>query len=475
MKHIKIRKYILSVLLCVSMASLAAPIDEVRKLYRKGDYEEAIKKVKPILKRTPKSGNANYFYGASLMAIGQCEEAVAPLKKAIEREVADASRILAEYAIENYRVDEAAAYMQSWETQLNEDEKDIPEQFSAMSNRIVKLRNMLDRVEKIEILDTLTVDKEEFIKSVRLSAGAGSLLPPENIKALGVGSPGADLLMAYLPQSHTRILWSECDTTGVFKLHEASILNDGTIEAAAELDGELGEGGDAVYPFLMPDGVTLYFANNGENSLGGYDIYMTRQNEEGGFYAPQNMGFPYNSMANDYMLAIDEAAGLGWLVSDRNAQEGKVTIFIFSPSAMRVNVTPGSSDLVSYARLDNISITRNPETDYKALLAKKMPTEMRNDADVQTTFLFDAGTGKVYTTLNDFKSREARGEMIKYIAAERELSKHLALEDELRLRFRKGDKSVVNSILRSEVQTAELRKKCDELRNKVASLENGNK
>ncbi|MFR5270404.1 MAG: hypothetical protein ACLTGI_07025 [Hoylesella buccalis] len=45
--------------------------------------------------------------------------------------------------------------------------------------------------------------------------------------------------------------------------------------------------------------------------------------EDGTFYKPENYGLPFNSTANDYVLAIDDMYALGWLVSDRYQPEGK--------------------------------------------------------------------------------------------------------------------------------------------------------
>ncbi len=62
-------------------------------------------------------------------------------------------------------------------------------------------------------------------------------------------------------------------------------------------------------PFFMSDGVTLYYANDGDESIGGYDIFISRKGEDG-FLQPQNIGMPYNSPYDDYMLAIDEVTVL---------------------------------------------------------------------------------------------------------------------------------------------------------------------
>ena len=86
----------------------------------------------------------------------------------------------------------------------------------------------------------------------------------------------------------------------------------------------------------MADGVTLYFAAQGVNSMGGYDIFMsTFDLDKGVFYSPENIGLPFNSTANDYLLAIDDINHLGWLVTDRRQPEDKVCIYTFVPTASR--------------------------------------------------------------------------------------------------------------------------------------------
>lgn len=76
---------------------------------------------------------------------------------------------------------------------------------------------------------------------------------------------------------------------------------------------------DAAFPFMLSDGCTFYFASRSEQGLGGYDIFRSyRDSDTGEFQNPVNMGLPYNSPADDYMLAIDEYTGAGWWATDRN-------------------------------------------------------------------------------------------------------------------------------------------------------------
>ena len=98
-------------------------------------------------------------------------------------------------------------------------------------------------------------------------------------------------------------------------------------------------GGNDDFPFLLSDGTTLYFASDGEGSIGGYDIFVSRMNtEDGCFLRPDNLGMPFNSPANDYMMAINEVANLGWFASDRNQPQGKVCVYVFVPNDKRVKV-----------------------------------------------------------------------------------------------------------------------------------------
>ena len=323
--------------------AIAGPVDEARKLYRSGDYVAAAELMKPVVKRSPKDGNANFFYGASLFQLGDYVGAEGPLTVAEGRSVAEAAQILAGMSLDRYDVDGAEEHLDKWAAILKKGKKSIPSEHDAMTSRLIRLRNMLDRVERIEILDSLSVDSADFISYYRLSREAGRILPPDAVGRLVSSGFDDELSTAYMPENNTEILWSAADSTGTYRLYGADILDDGTVDHAAPLDDKLGEGGDAKFPFLMPDGVTLYYANNGENSLGGYDIFMTRRTDgDDGkdYFQGQNVGMPYNSPYDDYMLAIDEASGIGWWATDRNRVPGKVTIYVFAPSQIRVNADP---------------------------------------------------------------------------------------------------------------------------------------
>ena len=146
--------FIYFLLSCFTTLSLsAAPIDEAKKLYRSGNYEAAIEMLRPLQKKSPRDGTVNYYLGAALAATGKTDEAIAPLKAAEKKNVADASRILAEIAYNKYDVDAADEYTDSWETLLSKNKKADLTPVESFRSKLVTMRNMLERVERIEIID----------------------------------------------------------------------------------------------------------------------------------------------------------------------------------------------------------------------------------------------------------------------------------------------------------------------------------
>ena len=94
---------------------------------------------------------------------------------------------------------------------------------------------------------------------------------------------------------------------GLLKLFQRSMAG-GEWDNVRPLEGFDTNGNDN-YPFMLSNGITLYFASDGEGSMGGYDIFRSNMNTETGqFYPPFNLGMPYNSEANDYMMAINEVS-----------------------------------------------------------------------------------------------------------------------------------------------------------------------
>ncbi|MDE6041407.1 MAG: hypothetical protein K2F99_07500, partial [Muribaculaceae bacterium] len=202
------------------------------------------------------------------------------------------------------------------------------------------------------------------------------------------------------------------------------------------------------------------------------ETVMTRRNADGTYFQPQNIGMPYNSPSNDFMLAVDEASGLGWWATDRNQVPGKVTIYIYMPSEVRNNVDADNPDIESLAKLSNIALTHAPGKDYKQILQSRLPKKQKQDSGRDSgRFAIDMGGGVIYTAVEDFKNSSARSTMLEAMGAEVELRSLQERLEKQREAYRNGDKTVSNSILAEEKEVDQLRKKIQTLRNKAIRLE----
>ena len=225
----------------------------------------------------------------------------------------------------------------------------------------------------------------------------------------------------------------------------------------------------------MPDGVTLYFAADGDESLGGLDIFISRRDGAGDFLQPSNIGMPYNSPANDYMYAVDETTGAGWWASDRSGLRDSVTIYTFVPQELRINYDVDTPGLADYAAVTSIALTQPSGADYSALRRRLQSLE-RNGAGLGESgsvndFDFALPDGRVLHRLSDFRSSMARASMGRLLKARKEYEREVAELQSLRERYGRGDRSVASEILRRENRLEQSRADLLELSNEVSANE----
>jgi outer membrane protein OmpA-like peptidoglycan-associated protein/tetratricopeptide (TPR) repeat protein len=78
--------------------------------------------------------------------------------------------------------------------------------------------------------------------------------------------------------------------------------------------------------YLHPDGETMYFASEGFNSMGGYDIFVVRKNA-GKWGKPVNMGYPINTPYDDFFFASSANGKYAYITSNRKGGEGGYDIY----------------------------------------------------------------------------------------------------------------------------------------------------
>ena len=343
-----------------------------------------------------------------------------------------------------------------------------------------RITNMREMTQQIIIIDSIVTDKEQFLSHYRFSSETGSLTTTSQFFGKPLGG------YAFLNEMGNKVYFSKPDTDYRLRLFTSDKLGNSWSEAV-RLQG-LDEGiSEASYPFMLNDGITLYFAAKGDESIGGYDIFFTRYDSRSGrFFKPENIGMPFNSEANDYMYAADEQAGIGYFVSDRRQPEGKVCVYIFILPETRRSYDPTKyteQQIRDFADITRIADTWGDNSERQAALArlKAIGTTGRpsvtNDASSASTAIV-INDRLTYTSVRDFQSPKAANLYRELLKARERLAN---LETELqktRDRFARsnedGRRLLRAIILHNEEQSKLLYNTIHALEKQIRNEENNN-
>lgn len=342
--------------------------------------------------------------------------------------------------------------------------KELPE-LDADELECRKALQMLKATDRLLVIDSVVVDKVSFLSGYSFGPEIGTIELADDGETTRFVTERGNI--SY------RSEYVRGDSSNVLRLVSSYVENGEYVDTRV-LRG-LDVDGDMNYPFMLADGVTFYFAARSSNGLGNYDLYATRYDSDSGeFYRPENMGFPYNSYANDYMLVIDEACNVGWFASDRYQPEGKVCIYTFIPNESRSPYdyeNTESSIVREAAMLRPISATWNVGNEQERVLARQRLSLMQStggNEDLRRDFTLVINDLYSYTRFSDFKSEKARNLCKEWIKLRAELEEVRADLDEKRMEFHKAGK---NERVKLKQPLLKLVEGYEDLLNKVKNAE----
>ena len=262
----------------------------------------------------------------------------------------------------------------------------------------------LHATEQVTIIDSVILPKKQVLSQIKLSEESGTILSYADF----FKSEKSNDCTLFRNELGNRVVYSEPNQKGHLRLKDKSLIG-GEWSMERQLKGfEEEEEDNLNFPFMLTDGITMYYAAECEESLGGYDIFMTRYDADNGqFLAPENIGMPFNSPANDYLMVIDEFQQLGWFVTDRNQPADTVCLYTFIPTETRRIYNEqelGAKKLAAMARISSIKDTWKDMNVVNA--AKKRLADARQGHKNETKnrdFTFVINDLRTYYTLSDFK------------------------------------------------------------------------
>lgn len=173
--------------------------------------------------------------------------------------------------------------------------------------------------------------------------------------------------------------------------------------------------------YIHIDGETMYIASQGHESMGGYDIFVSKK-EQGQWAAPVNMGYPINTPYDDFFFAATANGKFAYISSNRAGGQGGYDIYrvtFFGPEKVPVVETEDYLLASIASPVKDHTIERSVDVKKKSLTVFKgttidaisrKPVEAQIDiidnatGQVIETFTTNSVTGKFIITLNSGKN-----------------------------------------------------------------------
>ncbi|UCG27247.1 MAG: PD40 domain-containing protein [Bacteroidales bacterium] len=163
-------------------------------------------------------------------------------------------------------------------------------------------------------LRLLLIHKEstnfDLFESVRLKDRWSRMVPLNN----NINTTQDEIHACFSPDGKTLYFVSNRKGgEGGFDIYKSEYDPDGGWGAAVNLGQPVNSPYDEHCPFFSEDGNTLYFSSIGHTGMGGYDIFRSHKQPDGGWSEPVNIGFPVNSTDDDLFFSPRGSGELAYM------------------------------------------------------------------------------------------------------------------------------------------------------------------
>ncbi len=380
--------------LAISIFLFAQRAADAEQLFNTKQYSKAKTAYELLLKQRPNDALYNFRYARCCYELKDDEVAIKHFQMSGNR-YPIRNLYLGELYFNTYRFDESVLAYQTYLATLKPDDKTIPDLQNEIKRSVIAA-GLLTKVNDIAIADSVQVNKNDFLRFYKFSSELGTLTQ----EPLKLTSKKTVDKIKYTTQRQDRVYYSD-SIHGQMDIFTSYRLMDSWSDPVS-VSNLINTPANENYPFLLLDGVTLYFASDGENSMGGYDIFVTRyMSGNDSFLKPENIGFPFNSPFNDYMMVIDEQHKVGWFATDRYQPSGKVMIYTFVPNELKTIVRSEDKDFIrNVAMLKSYRKTTITRTDSSDLIGEPLQEN-------ENQFEFVVNDSVVYSAVSQFKNPDA--------------------------------------------------------------------
>ena len=329
------QKYLGVILCLISSLAFGQTNEEIRKraddFFESEKYIEATKDYLHLLSLTPTDSDLNFKYGTCLLFNSTNKN--------------KAFRYLS-YAVKNDEIDPRAFFFngkalhldyqfekakQSYITyQEKRAKKDVRYNAELSIKMCESGKKLLSSFTDIIVINKQEIGKDNFYKIYSDSKTIGG-----EILVVAKFQSKIDKKMNHIPVVHfppnaKAIYYSSYgeDEANGLDIYIRRKLPDGSWGDPQPLPGAVNTSENEDFPYLHPSGNFLYFSSMGHNSMGGYDVFMSRlDTETNSFFTPENVDFAISSPDDDLFYVVDSLFQNAYFASSRQSEDGKYHVY----------------------------------------------------------------------------------------------------------------------------------------------------
>ncbi len=305
--------------------------ERANELFEKEQYVEATPLFLQILSLEPKVADWNFKYGACLLYnSGEKKKALRYLKYGVNTEGTD-SRVFYFYGRAlhlDYQFSKAKKQYQLYATKRPKVDKRYPvEREIRMCDNGQKLLTTFTDIivtDKVQISETKFYDIYSSSRTIK-----GSITVNRDFQTKLDKKKGHIPIVHYGPDAKMIFYssWGDDESTGK-DIYQRIKLPDNSWGKPQLVRGNVNTNEDEDYPFLHSSGKFLYFSSKGHNSMGGYDIFMSRLDPNtNSFGPPENVDFAISSPDDDLFYVVDSTFTNAYFASARSSEKDMLHVY----------------------------------------------------------------------------------------------------------------------------------------------------
>lgn len=305
--------------------------DNAYEYFENKNFQDALPLFSQLLSRYPKNPEYNYCYGICLIQLNkETEKAVKYLEFASTNDVnSDVYFFLAKAYHLNYLFDDAITYYKKFKeegrrSQIKEYKPD--RQINMCNNG----KDLIRYISELTVLENKQIKDRDFYRSYEIADFGGVILNNPFEFKTKIDRREKDNSILFLSIERNVIYLSSYgkNKKNGKDIYCVTLLEDGTWSKPENLGKVINTTYDEAFPYIHPDGKTLYFSSKGHNSMGGYDIFRsTYDGTAQSWTEPVNLDFPTNSPYDDILFISDAQEDVAYFASNRETGQENISVY----------------------------------------------------------------------------------------------------------------------------------------------------